>query len=102
MPRNPIDDISPELDNDEQRDADQAQDVADDAMVVGTDLSEDSEHGGTPNPGAVMPDDVPDLVDTMNQMVTSGHIDNGAYAGEPMHDDEEDRFGQTDSDGDDD
>lgn len=99
MPRSPIDDLSPDLDdNDEQRDADQAQDVADDAMNVATDLSEDSEHGGSPNRGAVMPDDVPDLVDTMNQMVRSGRIDNGAFAGEPMHDDEEDRLGQTDDD----
>ena len=102
MPRVPNDDIAPELDNDEQRDADQAQDVADDAMMLDGDLSEESEHGGRSDPGAVMPDDVPDLVDTMNQMVTSGRIDNGAFAGEPMHDDEEDRLGQTDSDDDND
>lgn len=82
MPRIPNDDLAPELDNDGQNDADQAQDVADDAMMVDTDLSEESEHGGRPNPGAGVPDDVPDLVDTMNQMVRSGHIDNGAYAGE--------------------
>lgn len=101
MPRTPNDDMAPELDNEGQRDADQAQDVADDAMLVDTDMSEDSEHGGSPDRTAVMPDDVPDLVDTMNQMVRSGRIDNGAYAGEPMHDDEEDRLGQTDSDDDD-
>ena len=100
MPRTPTDDIAPELDNDEQRDADQAQDVADDAMIVDTDLSEESEHGGSSDRGAVTPDDTPDLVDTMNQMVRSGVIDNGAFAGEPMHDDEEDRFGMTDSDDD--
>ena len=101
MPRDPNDDIAPELDNDEQDDGDQAQDVADDAMLVDTDLSEDSEHGGSSDRTAVMPDDVPDLVDTMNQMVTSGRIDNGAFAGEPMHDDEEDRLGKTDDDDDD-
>lgn len=100
MARNQDDNISPELDNDEQRDADQAQGVADDALIVETDRFEDSEHGSRPNPGAVMPDDVPDLIDTMNQMVSSGRIDNGAFAGEPMHDDEEDRLGQTDSDDD--
>ena len=98
MSRTPNDDISPELDNDEQREADQAQDVADDAMVVSTDLSEESEHGGSPDRTAVMPTDVPDLVDTMNQMVRSGRIDNGAFAGEPMHDDEEERLGITDDD----
>jgi hypothetical protein len=101
MSRPPIDDLSPEMDNDEQNDGDQAQDVADDALNFATDLSEDSEHGGNPNIAAVMPDDAPDLVDTMNQMVSSGFIDNGAFAGEPMHDDEEDRLGQTDRDDDD-
>jgi hypothetical protein len=101
MARTPNDDIAPELDNDEQQDADQAQDVADDALGLDSDLSEDSEHGGQSNPGAVTPEDMPDLVDTMNQMVSSGRIDNGAFAGEPMHDDEEDRLGQTDSDDDD-
>ena len=100
MPREPNDDIAPELDNDEQHDADQAQDVADDALALDADVSEDSEHGGSPDRTAVIPDDVPDLVDTMNQMVTSGVIDNGAFAGEPMHDDEEDRLGDTDSDDD--
>jgi len=100
MSRTPNDDIAPELDNDEQRDADQAQDIADDALLVGTDLSEESQHGGSPDRSSVMPDDVPDLVDTMNQMVSSGLIDNGAFAGEPMHDDEEDRLGETDSDDD--
>ena len=98
MSRIPNDDIAPELDNDEQRDADQAQDVADDALLAGTDFADESERGGKPNPAAVTPEDVPDLVDTMNQMVTSGLIDNGAFAGEPMMDDEEDRLGKTDSD----
>jgi len=101
MARIPNDDFASDIDNDEQRDDDQAQDVAEDAMLVDTDTYEESEHGGRPNPAAVMPDDVPDLVDTMMQMVTSGRIDNGAFAGEPMHDDEEDRLGQTDSDDDD-
>jgi hypothetical protein len=102
MPRNPNDDIAPELDNDEQRDADQAQDVADDALALDGDPSEYSEHGGAADRAAVIPEDMPDLVDTMNQMVTSGRIDNGAFIGEPMHDDEEDRLGQTDSDDDED
>ena len=93
-------DLAQETENQEQNDGDQAQDVADDAMTFSSDLSEDSEHGGTSNPAAVMPDDTPDLVDTMNQMVSSGRIDNGAYEGEPMHDDEEDRLGQTDRDDD--
>lgn len=101
MSRNPNDDIAPELDNSEQSDPDQAQDVADDALNVDLDAFEESEHGSPANPGSVIPEDVPDLVDTMNQMVTSGVIDNGAFAGEPMHDDEEDILGITDDDDDD-
>lgn len=102
MSRIPIDDLAPETDNAEQRDDGQAQDVADDALREGSDLSEDSEHGGSANPAAITPEDAPDLVDTMNQMVSSGRIDNGAFAGEPMHDDEEEQLGRTDSDDDND
>ena len=52
--------------NDEQRDSgSQAQDVADDARVRSTDLSEDSERGGKPNPAQIIPDDTPDLVERM-------------------------------------
>lgn len=89
---------APETDNSEQRDDGQAQDVAEDARLRFTDSYEESEHGGRPDIGAVIPDDVPDIVDRMNEMVASGHIDNDAYAGEPMHDDEEDRLGDTDDD----
>lgn len=94
----PDDDDDPETDNSEQDDSGQAQDVAEDARVRGTDISEESVHGGKPNPAAITPDDTPDLVDRMNEMVRSGHIDNDAYAGEPQHDDEEDILGNTDSD----
>lgn len=96
MSRIPNDDLAPENDNSEQRDDDQAQDVADDALNIATDLSEDSEHGGHPDRTAILPDDTPDLVDTMNQMTRSGIIDNGAFAGEPVDDDEEDILGDTD------
>lgn len=83
-------------DVEDQHEDDQAQDVARDARYRATDLYEASEHGGHPNIGAVLPDDVPDLIDRMNDMVASGRIDNDAFAGEPMHDDEEDRYGDTD------
>ncbi|RYG98388.1 MAG: hypothetical protein EON57_12640 [Alphaproteobacteria bacterium] len=97
MARIPTDDI-PIEDNEEQRDEGQSQDVAEDALHPEDDPSEDSEHGGHSNPASLIPDDVPDLVDKMNEMVRSGRIDNGAFAGEPMHDDEEDRLGLTDDD----
>jgi len=99
MPRIPDENISFE-DNQEQRDEGQAQDVAEEALHQNEDSSEDSEHGGSTSPARLIPDDVPDLVDKMNEMVRSGRIDNDAYAGEPMHDDEEDRLGQTDTDDD--
>ena len=93
----PLDDLAPEDDNSEQRDEGQAQDVAADAMVRGTGLYEDSDKAES-DPGELFPEDTPDLVDKMNEMLASGIIDNGAYAGEPMHDDQEDILGQTDDD----
>jgi len=93
----PQDEVDPDT-NREQRDEGQAQDVATEARRRGTDRSEDSEHGGKENPAAITPDDVPDVVDKMNEMIASGRIDNDAYAGEPMHDDEEDQLGETDQD----
>jgi hypothetical protein len=77
MPR----DITHETENQEQDDADtQAQTVADDALGRATDVYEDSEKGGSRDPAAIDPDDVPDLIDRMEQMVSSGHIDMDAYA----------------------
>ncbi|MES2176158.1 MAG: hypothetical protein V4523_19770 [Pseudomonadota bacterium] len=76
----------------------QAQDVADDARTRSTDLSEESEHGGRTNPAQIIPDDVPDLVDKMNEMNRSGRIDMDAYAGEPQMDDEEEEMGPTEED----
>ena len=92
------DGLAPENDNSEQSDEGQAQDVADDAMHRRTGPSEDSEKGGHSNRAQIIPDDVPDLVDRMDEMLRSGVIDNGAFAGEPMHDDEEDIRGETDRD----
>lgn len=84
--------------NDEQRDSGtQAQDVAGDARVRSTDLSEDSERGGRPNPAQVIPDDTPDLVERMEEMNRSGRIDNDAFAGEPQMDDEEEYLGRTEN-----
>ena len=93
----PADDLDiPIEENAEQRDPDQAQDVAADAIGRLDDPFEDSERASPSNPASLIPEDMPDLVDTMKQMVTSGRIDNSAFAGEPMHDDEEDSLGLTD------
>lgn len=100
----------PVEDNSEQADDGQAQDVADDAVSrrlglpggSGHDPTIETRHGGRSAIGRVAPEDMPDLIDTMNQMLTSGRIDNDAFAGEPMMDDEEDQLGVTDREVDDD
>ncbi|GLV22123.1 hypothetical protein [Sphingobium agri] len=84
--------------NDEQRDeGSQAQTVTDDARVRSTDLSEDSERGGSTNPAQIIPDDTPDLVERMEEMNRSGHMDFDAFSGEPQMDDEESALGQVDT-----
>lgn len=80
-------DLAPELDNSEQDDADaQANTVADEALGRG---STDAGLSDTVkvNTGDDT-DDAQDLVDHMNQMVTSGRIDMGAFRGEPNMDEE--------------
>lgn len=87
--------------NDEQRDEGQAQDVAADARNTPPGPGPaDSRHGGHADPGRILPDDVPDLIDRMKEMVRSGRIDNDAYAGEPVHDDEEEILGPHNADDD--
>lgn len=83
-----------EAENQEQEDAStQAQSVALEAMGRTPADDEDSERGGPSDPAQVTPDDAPDLIDRMEQMVSSGHIDMDAYRGEPAHDDEADSYG---------
>lgn len=86
--------------NQSQRDKPQANDVADQALHRADDPSEDSEKvaGGV----GVMPLDEPDLVDRMEQMVSSGRIDTDAFAGERNDDDEESDLGALADEGDDD
>jgi len=85
----PTDDLAPENNNSEQdADADaQSQRVAEEARLHGTELGlEDSEKVSAGDDTA----DVPDLVDRMKAMVSSGHIDMDAYRGEPNDDDNDD------------
>ncbi|NWK97237.1 hypothetical protein DM806_16480 [Sphingobium lactosutens] len=93
---NPIPDQGPEENSEQTETGSQAQDVANDARVRSTDLSEDSERGGRSNPAQIIPDDVEDLVEKMEAMDRSGRIDMDAYAGEPQMDDEEDSYGESD------
>jgi hypothetical protein len=86
-------DLAPENDNSEQDDASaQANTVADQASGRGSD---DFGLGDTVKPkgGIEDEDDQQDLVDHMEQMVSSGMIDNSAFRGEPNYDDEDGLLG---------
>lgn len=87
------DELAPETVNTEQQDAEaQAQSVADEALTKSTSVLglEDSEKPK----GGLEPMDVPDLVDHMKQMESSGTIDMSAYSGEDTMDDLENRYGR--------
>ncbi len=88
------DQTAPETRNSEQEDESaQAQTVADQAIGRATDSFglEDSEK---PEGSITDEDDVPDLVDHMKQMESSGNIDMSAYRGEPNMDDNENAYGR--------
>ncbi|MEE4201024.1 hypothetical protein [Erythrobacter sp.] len=82
-------DMAPELHNDEQKDRmSQAQFVAAQAKdhehkAAGSTESLEVDASGN----KVAPGNKNDLIDEMRDMEDTGKIDNGAYAGEPNHDD---------------
>jgi len=85
-------DLAPETFNDEQDDEGaQAQTLADEALGRRS-AFEGSETGRTASGDDS--GDVQDLVDHMNQMVTSGRIDMGAFRGERSDDDEDTMLGE--------
>lgn len=88
------DTTSPDIDNVEQEDGGaQAQTVADEAIDRATapfGIEDSEKPAGDP----FDPDDTQDLVDHMNQMVSSGRIDMSAYRGEDNLDDQEDMLGE--------
>lgn len=84
--------LAPEAHNQSQDDSgEQAQTLADEALgrASAFEFGESEKVGDNPDG-----DSTPDLVDTMNQMVSSGHIDMGAFRGERSDDDEEDAYGE--------
>ena len=84
---------TPEAHNQSQEDAaDQAQTLADEALGRATTF--DNEETKKVGAGDEFESSAPDLVDTMNQMVTSGRIDMGAFAGERSDDDEAGTYGE--------
>lgn len=86
---------APEAVNREQEDDGQVVDASDMVRAGETVPVGDSTRARRSNPAAVIPDDVPDVVDRMEEMVQSGQVDNGAFDGEPVHDDEEGSLGDT-------
>ena len=83
-------DLAPEAHNAEQDDEGaQAQTLAEEVLRGSDERLSDSEKvpGGSPDDGT------PDLVDQMNLMASSGHIDMGAFRGERSDDDEEGLYG---------
>lgn len=94
--------LAPEAHNESQDDeAGQAQSLAEEALGRRSDFNTYGETVRTPEGG--LDDDegsMPDLVDHMRQMVTSGRIDLSAFNGERNDDDGEGPLGeQTDEDG---
>jgi len=83
---------APELHNAEQEDElEQAQTVANEARYKDAEASPlDS---AKPDDEDLDDDSTQDLIDKMRDMEQSGHIDMGAYAGEPNMDDEDEKYG---------
>lgn len=80
----------PDLENSEQDETgQQAQDVAGEILAGGSQPSGESEDGSPANPADLVPRDVPDLVDNIDNMVRSGRIDMNAFEGEENMDDED-------------
>ena len=86
--------LAPETHNDEQDDhRSQAQEVAEQAVGSSAQRSPTESEKG-PNASGLMGDSTQDTIDHMRDMESSGRIDMGAYAGEPNHDDNVDKYGK--------
>jgi hypothetical protein len=88
-------DLAPELHNDEQDDhRNQAQEVARQAKELEHNVAGPTESVKPASPGVDgVAGNETDLIDKMREMEKSGLIDNGAFAGEPNHDDNTGKFG---------
>ena len=86
--------LAPEMHNDEQDDhRSQAQEVAEQAHDPSTRMASPTESTKAPNSGDILGNSEQDTIDHMRDMESSGRIDMGAYAGEPNHDDEVNKYG---------
>ena len=86
--------LAPETHNDEQDDhRSQAQEVAEQARGS-DDAASPTESRKPQNPASLVADSAKDTIDEMRDMERSGRVDMGAYAGEPNHDDNVDKYGK--------
>jgi hypothetical protein len=86
-------DEAPELHNAEQDDElEQAQTLADEALR-GEARRASPLDSVKPDDDDLSDDSTQDLIDHMRDMEASGRIDMSAFAGEPNHDDNEDKYG---------
>lgn len=87
-------DEAPELHNAEQDDElEQAQTLADEALRGEARRASPLDSVKPDDENDLSDDSTQDLIDHMRDMEASGRIDMGAFAGEPNHDDNEDKYG---------
>jgi hypothetical protein len=88
------DDQAPELHNSEQDDEQwQTHTIAEDALRGEARRASPLDSIKPDDDGGIMDDSTQDLIDKMRDMEQSGRIDMGAFAGEPNHDDNTDKYG---------
>ena len=89
-----IPDEAPELHNAEQDDElEQAQTLADEALRGEARRASPLDSVKPDDENDLSDDSTQDLIDHMRDMEASGRIDMSAFAGEPNHDDNEDKYG---------
>lgn len=87
--------LAPETHNDEQDDhRNQAQEVAAQARHVTSETTSPTESTKKADSSDPIGSSEQDTIDHMRDMESSGRIDMDAYAGEPNHDDNVDKFGK--------
>ncbi|WP_128891640.1 hypothetical protein [Erythrobacter sp. HKB08] len=88
--------LAPETHNDEQDDhRNQAQEVAEQAMATTAATRSPTESEKSDNSSGLMNDSTQDTIDHMRDMESSGRIDMDAFKGEPNHDDNVDKYGES-------
>lgn len=87
--------FAPEVHNDEQDDhREQAQEVAEQARDASSRAASPTESSKVRDSGTIIGNSTQDTIDHMRDMESSGRVDMDAYAGEPNHDDNVDKFGK--------